>query len=163
MQAVPSFLRRAALTAPLLAGLAGCNMMPSVGSTADSVAVPAAAGTNILGDWMIEKVEDRPMVDYSPARLSFGADGRVTGNASCNDLIGKFRQDGAGLSIGEVGTTRRLCPDPQMEQERRVLAALQQVKAAALVSGMLELSGDGKLLLRAAPASPARPASAPQR
>jgi heat shock protein HslJ len=163
MPAVPSFLRRAVLSALVLGGLAACNMMPSVGSTADSVAVPAT-GANILGDWTIEKVEDRPVVDYGPARLSFGADGRVTGNASCNDLIGKFRQDGAGLSIGEVGTTRRLCPDAQMEQERRVLAALQRANAAALVGGMLELSADGKLLLRAAPASPARPAaSAPQR
>lgn len=160
MHTAPFYLRRVVLAPVLLCGLVACNMLPSGKSMDQAVAVPTA-GNNILGEWMIQKVEDRPMVDVSPARLSFGADGRVTGNASCNALIGKFRQDGSSLSIGEVGTTRRLCDDAQMDQERRVLAALDRVSSAALVGGMLELSGDGKLLLRASPASIARAASAP--
>ena len=160
MQTAPSCVVRAMLAPLLLAGLSACSMMPSGKSMDGAVAVPAA-GNNILGEWLIERVDDRPMVDYSPARLSFGADGRVTGNASCNTLIGKFRQDGSSLSIGEVGTTRRMCAEGQMDQERRVLAALERVTSAALVSGMLELSADGKVVLRAAPISIARAASAP--
>lgn len=160
MQTTPFYLCRFALAPLLLCGLSACQMMPGSGLM-DPPAVVPAAGSNILGEWMIEKVEGRPMVDYTPARLSFGADGRVTGNASCNTLIGKFRQDGSSLSIAEVGTTRRMCAESQMEQERRVLAALERVNSAALVGGMLELSGDGKLLLRATPASAARAARTP--
>lgn len=56
---------------------------------------------------------------------SFGGDGQLTGNASCNDYFGPHETDVNNIAMGPFGTTRKLCPDPIMDQENQYLAALE--------------------------------------
>ena len=58
---------------------------------------------------------------------NFGEDGQITGNTSCNDYFGPYETEGDTISIGPLGTTRKMCAEPEgvMEQESAYLAALQ--------------------------------------
>ena len=152
---MPASARRALALALALPALAACNTMSMTPGVPDSTA-PV-----ITGDWVIEQVGEQPVVADSPARLSFGADGRVSGNLSCNQGVGRYVQYGRSLTMGDgMAMTRRACEGPLGEQENRLVAALKKVDTAALVDDKLELRGmDGTLLIRAVKAE--RTASKP--
>lgn len=56
------------------------------------------------------------------AHLTFGKDGRVTGNLGCNNVNAKATVHKNGtIALGPAGTTRKMCPDAQMKTERALL------------------------------------------
>jgi heat shock protein HslJ len=75
---------------------------------------------------------------------SFGNDGRVTGDAGCNQYFATYKLDGQAMSIGMAAATRKFCAEPEglMQQEALYLAALKS-------TGTFRLNGD-RLELRAA-------------
>lgn len=79
------------------------------------------------GVWRIEDIAGAGVIDNSPATLSFDPDGRLSGNASCNRLIGNYKVDGNKLTISPAGTTMMACPPALMDQERRLVALLGKV------------------------------------
>lgn len=81
------------------------------------------------------------MVDDSPASLQFLPDGRLAGNASCNRLIDSFTRDGEKLAVTPAGTTMMMCPPALMEQERRLLELLPEIKS-------YKIDGSGALILQ---------------
>ena len=83
-------------------------------------------------------------------RLSFGEDGRLSGQAGCNRFSGPFTEEGRVLRPGAIIVTRMACPGPRMDHERHALAVLGARSAAAFVGGdMLVLSGrDHSIRLR---------------
>ncbi len=44
---------------------------------------------------------------------NFGADGSLTGNASCNEYVAGFTTDGSAITISTPGVTFRFCPEPE--------------------------------------------------
>jgi len=52
---------------------------------------------------------------------------QIAGSAGCNDYFASYQIDGAGLTVGPVGATRKACDEPAgiMAQERDYLAALK--------------------------------------
>jgi heat shock protein HslJ len=105
----------------------------------------------VRGAWRIEQARAEPMLDKRLARLDFGADGRLTGHTSCNRLSAAYTLEGDKVDIGRVVTTRMACPRLQMEQEDRVLTALELARTARVrPDGLLELRDeDGRGVLRA--------------
>lgn len=91
-------------------------------------------------EWRIEDIDGRGVIDYSAARLTFGADGKLSGNASCNRLMGIYQVDGDSLTLQQLGTTRKACPEALMAQERLLLDLLGQITG-------WRLSPDGGLIL----------------
>ena len=91
------------------------------------------------------------MLDQRLARLDFNADGRLTGHTSCNPLQGTWRLDGDRLTLGPVTTGRAACRPLLLEQEDRVLTALEASATARVRDdGLLELrDADGRGVLRA--------------
>ncbi len=88
--------------------------------------------------------------------VSFGADGRMTGNAGCNNFFGPFAQRGETVAVGPLAATRKVCAEPAgvMEQEVQFLAALESATAYQLDGDKLTLrTGDGAMAvtLRRAP------------
>ena len=73
--------------------------------------------------------------------LHFGADGQATGNAGCNSFFGPYRASGNSLSVGPLGSTSRLCPDPEglMEQEAQFLRTLQSAASFRIDGNTLEI------------------------
>jgi len=75
------------------------------------------------------------------ADLAFGADGQVTGNAGCNSFFGPYRASGNSLSAGPLGSTSRICPDPEglMDQEAQFLRALQSAASFRIDGNTIEI------------------------
>ena len=97
-------------------------------------------------EWVVEDINAGGIIDRSRVTLNFWQDGRITGRASCNNLMGQYQLSGEGLSIGQVATTRMACAPALMAQEQRVLDTLAQVQR-------FDFDQTGALLLHAAEGS----------
>ena len=116
-------------------------------------AAPPAAPPQALkvdGLWRIDQAMIEPLLDRREARLDFGANGRLTGHTGCNTLRSDYQLTGDGLRIGVVLSTRSVCSEALMDQEDRVLTALEKaVSARVRPDGLLELrDADGRGVLR---------------
>lgn len=84
--------------------------------------------------------------------LTFSADGRISGRASCNDYTGSYQQDGQRLIVPDsLAVTRKLCPPALMNQEERFLSTLTNtLNVSRDANGALLLANDhgGSLLAR---------------
>ena len=95
------------------------------------------SGTN----WVVTGFNNGKQAVVSPLTgteltVSFGADGRVSGSAGCNNFTGPFSQEEQPIKIGPLASTLKTCSDPAgvMEQEMQFLAALQSA-ATYLLDG----------------------------
>jgi heat shock protein HslJ len=67
-------------------------------------------------------------------------EGRISGTGGCNRYFGEYQIDGGKLSIpGPLGSTRMMCPEPQMQVETAYLTALEQVVHYELKCGTLSM------------------------
>jgi len=64
----------------------------------------------------------------SQVTLSFGEDGRLSGNAGCNDYSGTYQLDGGLLSIKGLAWTEKFClaPPGVMDLEGKYLSLLPE-------------------------------------
>jgi len=113
---------------------------------AASVSLSACNSTNsqptdetLQGNWHIEVIQDKSVIDRSPAHLSFHPENKLSGSASCNNLSSSYTVKGSSLAIGPIATTRRMCSPALMEQESSILQALGEVKQFQLKQGKLSL------------------------
>lgn len=80
------------------------------------------------------------VVAGSSITLQFGADGNVSGNATCNMYNGSYTVDGEKLTVGPLATTRMLCASDELNaQEQAYLAALQQAATWSITDGVLDI------------------------
>jgi heat shock protein HslJ len=108
----------------------------------------AAAGLEGT-DWQIAQYRtDSGLADAAPAVLRF-EDGRLSGSAGCNRLLGGYSLDGDKLSVApNMASTMMACPPPLMAQDQFVTKALGQVAGYALgADGLMLLDAAGKPLL----------------
>jgi heat shock protein HslJ len=102
-------------------------------------------------EWRVEDIGGRGVIDNSPATLLFGADGNLSGSATCNRLIASYQIDQSKIKITPAGLTMMACPPALMEQERRLVDALALVvsyridQAGALI---LQTSNQQNILAR---------------
>jgi len=121
--------------------LAACSMQPEKTFQDD-----------LVGNWRIEMIKDKPVVDFSAASLRFSADGTLSGNASCNNFSSAYVIDGNNINLEEGVATRKMCLEALMLQENRMLAAMSEVRTARIKNGMLHMEGEGGVLIyKAAP------------
>ncbi|MDN5787416.1 serine hydrolase [Pseudorhodobacter sp.] len=103
----------------------------------------------LLGrEWRVEDIAGGGVIDNTNANLHFMADGSLTGNATCNGIIGSYDTSGDTLTITPTGTTMMACPEALMNQERKLLDLLPRVTGFEIdETGTLHLIGtDGRLL-----------------
>ena len=113
---------------------------------------PQEEADTLAGVWTIEYIKSRPVIDDSPAYIEFREPGRVGGNASCNRFTGSYQKAGTQLTFGKIATTRKTCAPALMEQEYRLLSALEQVSGFHFSNGLLLLvDSDGNIEFRASP------------
>jgi heat shock protein HslJ len=125
----------------VLSFLAACSMQPK-----------KTFQDELIGNWRIEMIKNKPVVDFSAASLRFEIGGKLSGNASCNGLSSSYIVDGNKVALNEGAVTRKMCLDALMEQESRMLSAMKDVRTARIEGAMLYLEGEGgKLIYKAAP------------
>jgi heat shock protein HslJ len=95
------------------------------------------------GVWFVEQLRGGPVVEMSRTTLQFGANGRVTGTASCNTYSAGYVFSGEGVIITMPIASMRTCEAPYMAQEAEFLEILRGVNR-------FELAADGLLTLHAA-------------
>jgi len=97
-----------------------------------------------VGDALVEVTAGAP-----PARFRL-AGGRIAGSPGCNRLGGGYTLDGGRLSFdANLASTMMACPEPLMQQEQAVSAALVKVAAYRLDGELLEFTdASGQPLLR---------------
>lgn len=147
--APPAPTTEAAVTAP---------PVTAQGSTPAPPGAAAAPDPQVLGLWKIEQARAAPVVHKLNARLNFGTDGRLSGSGGCNSLGSTYTLAGNKLELGPVIATRKHCGEVLMEQEDRVITALERAVGARVPPhGLLELSDEnGTVLLRATRVEPTR-------
>lgn len=95
------------------------------------------------GTWQITALDGAALIEPERLSLNFLNAGRVAGSSGCNRIIGGFTLTGEGLQFGPMASTMMACPDPLMEQERRILDAMEQVAAFDVdADGTLRLLGE---------------------
>jgi heat shock protein HslJ/uncharacterized lipoprotein YbaY len=92
------------------------------------------------GEWVVEDIGGKGIVDNSRATLKFGADGSVTGRGSCNTYGATWKLSGEGLTVTEGRSTLMACSPALDNQEREFMRLL----AAA---NRFDITDDGALLL----------------
>ncbi|MEM7437553.1 MAG: META domain-containing protein [Myxococcota bacterium] len=104
-------------------------------------------------DWVIEDIVGRPILPDTPAMFRLDEGGRVSGRTGCNHFTGAAEVEGGSLRFGKLALTRMLCPPPVMDQEQRLLQALEATRTFTIdADGRLHLQGKFEpFLLRAKP------------
>ena len=148
-------MMRLVLPFVLLTVLAGCRDQRQQLGQALSGKPPVIAGS-LAGEWQMADLNGGGAVAGGSLRLEGGDQNTVSGTAGCNRFNGAWTQNDGTLKLGPFAATRRACPPPLMEVERRVLALLAAVNSVTFTrDGEARLATpDGrKLLLRRPPAN----------
>jgi heat shock protein HslJ len=93
------------------------------------------------GEWVVEDIAGKGIIDRSRATLDFGADGQLTGRASCNSYGATWALSGEGLTVGQARATLMACVPALDSQEREFLRVLAAVNH-------FDITDDGALVLR---------------
>jgi heat shock protein HslJ len=107
-------MRHALMIGLLGASLLGCASTPPLLETERS--------------YRIEWIGGRPALDDSHPTLTLGEDGRAYGSTGCNHWFARYELQDQRLSFAGVGSTRRQCATPKMEQEAHFLDSLGKVQ-----------------------------------
>jgi heat shock protein HslJ len=110
--------------------------------------------------WRLERygsaVEGRSPLEGSDVSFVVASGGALlTGTAGCNTMTGPIAFDGEVVRIGPLATTRRSCEADLMEQEREVLAALDEAQRVIFYGDAVAFAGDERRLRFAAELSEA--------
>jgi len=111
-------------------------------------ALPAAPDIRGI-TWRAEDIGGGGIIDRTRATLVLGADGSVSGNASCNAYSGRYTLDDGLLAISGLALVReRTCAPSVLHQETRFLEVLGAARRVELLpTGALLVSGtDGQSL-----------------
>jgi heat shock protein HslJ len=77
---------------------------------------------------------------------NFGADGKLSGSAGCNNYTASYQTDGNKITIGPAASTMMACEQAVMDQEQQYLAALSTAATYRIDGNKLELrTADGAL------------------
>ncbi|MCL7926651.1 MAG: META domain-containing protein [marine benthic group bacterium] len=124
----------------------------SDGGTMDFIPLPTSAslgGSEVLaGEWTVTGYNNgrggvTTLVASTEINAVFAADGTVAGSAGCNNFNGPVSVDGAGVSIGPLAATMKMCAaEGVMEQESQFLAAMQNSTRWEIRGDRLELRND---------------------
>lgn len=138
----------AALSLAAILLLAGCSQDAQRPAAEPAPAPPSAQpAASLQGtEWVVERLGEAPLVEGSRVTLRFGAEGRLSGKASCNGYSAGYTLEGQRLTVSQPASTRMACAEPLMEQEQRFFELLEGTQRYELTpDGLLRLhAGEGR-------------------
>jgi len=117
----------------------------------------ASDGPPLVGtDWQATELDGRPLPQQVRPSLQFGADGRLSGAAGVNRIIGGYQLGDGVIDFGQLATTLMAGPPEAMAIERRVLSVLRGRRPYRLDGDGLNIGEAGsELRYQAAAGGPA--------
>lgn len=116
--------------------------------------ISAASCSNkvqLEGDWKITSAGDEKIVDSeaSPTLTFNTGTGRIHGYTGVNIVNGEYEQDGRKLSLKGLGVTMMAGPEEDMNLERNILDAFNEVHSVKPdgEDGIEFLNGDGEVIM----------------
>lgn len=104
----------------------------------------------IEGEWLIEDIDGRGVIDFLQTTLAFTPDGKVSGTGGCNRYSGTYELSGDILSIGPLAVTQMACPEAISNQERAFFEVIASpLRVAFDATGAMVLSDDAEQSLTA--------------
>ena len=86
------------------------------------------------------------LVADTEVSILFAEDGKVSGNSGCNSFMGSYELDGPSIKFGPLAGTRKMGPEPVMQQETNFLQALGNASVLTIKGDKLELrNSEGSL------------------
>ena len=104
-------------TVPTMDSLPPAQKASPIGPQGAPAIDPAHTGRNQLGgtswEWLYTQTPVEKLAAPDPAKyvLTFGQDGRVSGKADCNRIMGSYEADATQLHMSPLATTRMMCPE----------------------------------------------------
>lgn len=125
----------------------GCGVINNTTAPLD-VPVKDSRLELLLGEWKIEDINNRGIIDNSYLTITFNEDGRVYGSASCNRYSSNYELTNENLVFSHSLVTKMACPEALMNQEQHFLEVLNEINQFDInENGALILkSQDGKTL-----------------
>ena len=93
-------------------------------SRAPEAAGAADTDSRLLGEWIVEDLDGRGVIDNSSTSITFTDDGLVAGRAGCNRYSSEVRAVDGEFATRMVALTRRACTPALGDQEQRFLEVL---------------------------------------
>lgn len=120
------------------------SLMDESGAT---LATFTSLSTDLAGTkWVVTNINNGKqavvgVIEGTTLTVEFDADGKVAGNAGCNNYFGPFTQDKDAIAIGPLGSTMMACETPAgtMDQEAQFLKALESAATTQFDGDMLTL------------------------
>ncbi|MEH6355466.1 MAG: META domain-containing protein [Marinobacter sp.] len=108
------------------------------------------------GEWIVEDVGGKGIIDSSHISIVFMDEKRVGGSSSCNRYSGEYQLSGSTFTVGDnMASTRMACAPALMNQEDRFLKLLLNVSEVRFGDhGELVLSTPSGETIRAFQSSP---------
>jgi len=142
--------------------LALCICLGAAAASADNAATPnptpqasPARSTPLLGtEWQLVQLGRTPAqrevaASARPPHLVLRSEGNgYEGSSGCNRIFGTYRLAGESLSLAPVAGTKMACPGPLMEQERKLVDALEATTRYRVSGRVLQLFAGNKPLAR---------------
>lgn len=90
--------------------------------------------------WIVDDIAGRGVLDRAEPTVIFGQDGHLSGRGGCNNYFGSYTLENTRLVVSQIGSTRMLCADAQMNQERSFFATLESART-------VRFQNDGRLVI----------------
>jgi len=101
------------------------------------------AGTSWLASYVntgsSEGVVSSSSIQAAQQTLFFDNDGKINGNAGCNDYFANYEVNGDGLSFSAVGSTKMFCGESLMAEETAFLEVLEKAATYKIFGNSLEI------------------------
>lgn len=96
-------------------------------------------------EWLLRDFAGTPVAQE--AWIAFGAEGAVSGNSGCNSFTGQRAPETEAEAFRPLASTRRLCPEAEMQTELAFLEVLGQTREIVAHSLVMAFFGPGDTLL----------------
>lgn len=123
-------------------GLAASSLALAACAATQPPSMPGASPAPLAGTKWVAAPGDTSD-SRQVARLEFVREGRISGYTGCNMLSSSWVVEGGAIRLGPVITTKRACVGPEMEVERRLLAAMGEKTRVVREDGKLVFVSDG--------------------
>ncbi len=110
--------------------------------------VAAAQPALNAGEWLVEDINGRGVIDFLQTTLTFDDAGQISGNAGCNRYSGSYELRGNRLQLGPLAVTRKACLPAVADQEQAFLETFAASLSVEFdeTGALILTSEDGKTL-----------------